>query len=135
MHCLTGCGIGEVLGMVISTMLGWGTVASISLSVALAFTIGYAFTPVPLVHGGMGWGMAASLALASDTISMTFMEIADNAIMLFIPRAIDAGITDFLFWGSLALSLGVAFVAVVPVNRWLIARGKGHAVMHEHHCH
>ncbi len=124
-HCLTGCGIGEVLGMVISTMLGWGTVASIGISVALAFTIGYAFTLVPLLRGGMGWGMAASLALASDTVSMTVMEIADNAIMLLIPGAMDAGLTDVLFWGSLALSLGVAFVAAVPVNRWLIARGKG----------
>ena len=135
LHCLTGCGIGEVLGMVISTMLGWGTVASIGLSVLLAFTIGYAFTLVPLVRSGMTWGMAASLALASDTVSMTVMEIADNATMLFIPGAMDAGLSYVLFWGSLALSLGVAFVAAVPVNRWLLARGKGHAAVHSHHCH
>ena len=135
LHCLTGCGICEVLGMVISTMLGWGTAASIALSVALAFTVGYAFTLVPLVRSGMGWGMAASLALASDTVSMTVMEIADNATMLVIPGAMDAGVTDVLFWASLAISLGVAFVAAVPVNRWLLARGKGHAVVHQHHSH
>jgi hypothetical protein len=121
--------------MVISTMLGWGTAASIALSVALAFTVGYAFTLLPLVRSGMGWGMAASLALASDTVSMTVMEIADNATMLVIPGAMDAGVTDLLFWASLAISLGVAFVAAVPVNRWLLARGKGHAVVHQHHCH
>jgi hypothetical protein len=135
LHCLTGCGIGEVLGMTISAMLGWGTVASIALSVVLAFTIGYAFTLVPLMRSGMAWGMAASLALASDTVSMTVMEIADNATMLLIPGAMEAGLADALFWASLAFSLVVAFVAAVPVNRWLLARGKGHAVVHQHHCH
>lgn len=134
-HCLIGCGIGEVLGMVIATALGWDTTASIVLAVLLAFIFGYAFTLFPLVKDGMAFATAASIAFASDTVSVAVMEVADNAVMLLIPGAMDAGLTDLLFWGSLAASLAVAFVAAVPVNRWLIARGRGHAVVHAHHQH
>lgn len=132
-HCLIGCGIGEVLGMAIATALGWGNTASIALAVLLAFVFGYAFTLFPLVKDGMPFATAASVAFASDTVSVAVMEVADNAVMLLIPGAMDAGLTDPLFWGSLAASLAVAFVAAVPVNRWLIARGRGHAVVHAHH--
>ena len=134
-HCLIGCGIGEILGMAIATALGWGNAASIALAVLLAFVFGYAFTLFPLMKSGMAFTTAASLAFASDTVSVAVMEVADNAVMLLIPGAMDAGLTDPLFWGSLAVSLAVAFVAAVPVNRWLIARGRGHAVVHAHHQH
>ena len=134
-HCLIGCGIGEVLGMVIATALGWGNTASIALAVLLAFAFGYAFTLFPLVKDGMAVATAASVAFASDTVSVAVMEVADNATMLLIPGAMDAGLTDPLFWGSLTASLAIAFVAAVPVNRWLIARGRGHAVVHAHHQH
>ena len=132
LHCLTGCAIGEVLGMVIGTALGWGNGATIALAVALAFLFGYGFTLVPLVRT-MGVATAAKLALAADTVSITVMEIIDNAVMLVIPGAMDAGLDTLLFWASLAFSLAVAAVAAFPVNRWLIARGKGHAVVHAHH--
>ena len=132
LHCLTGCAIGEVLGMVIGTALGWGNGATIALAVALAFLFGYGFTLVPLLKT-MGMATAAKLALAADTASITVMEIVDNAIMLVIPGAMDAGLDTVLFWASLAFSLAVAAVAAFPVNRWLIARGKGHAVVHAHH--
>lgn len=132
-HCLTGCGIGEVLGLAIATALGWGAVASIALAVVLAFVFGYALTLRPLLKSGIAFGAAAGLAFAADTLSITVMEIVDNAIILLIPGAMDAGLTDLLFWGSLAVALAVAFVAAFPVNRWLIARGKGHAVVHEYH--
>lgn len=132
LHCLTGCAIGEVLGMVIGTALGWGNGATIALAVALAFLFGYGFTLVPLVRT-MGVAAAAKLALAADTASITVMEIVDNALMLVIPGAMDAGLDTVLFWASLAFSLAVAAVAAFPVNRWLIARGKGHAVVHAHH--
>lgn len=134
-HCLIGCGIGEALGLVIATALGWGTVASIALAVTLAFAFGYAFTLYPLLKSGMELKTAAAVAFAADTASITVMEVADNAAMLLIPGAMDAGLADPLFWGSLVASLGVAFVAAVPVNRWLIARGRGHAVVHAHHGH
>lgn len=134
LHCLTGCAIGEVLGMVIGTALGWGNGATIALAVVLAFLFGYAFTLVPLLKL-MSFPSAAKLALAADTASITVMEIVDNAIMLVIPGAMDAGLGSLLFWGSLAFSLAVAAVAAFPVNRWLIARGKGHAVVHAHHSH
>jgi hypothetical protein len=133
LHCLTGCAIGEVLGLVIAMALGWGNAGSIALAVLLAFVFGYGFTLVPLVKGGMSWGEAASIALASDTVSIAVMEIMDNATMLVIPGAMAAGITDGLFWGSLILSFVVAFMVTVPVNRWLIARGRGHALVHAHH--
>jgi hypothetical protein len=134
LHCLTGCAIGEVLGMVIGTALGWGNGATIALAVVLAFFFGYLLTLRPLV-GAMGFASAAKLALAADTASITVMEIVDNAIMLVIPGAMDAGLGTVLFWVSLGISLAVAAVAAFPVNRWLIARGKGHAVVHEHHHH
>ncbi|MGE3162703.1 MAG: DUF4396 domain-containing protein [Burkholderiales bacterium] len=133
LHCLTGCAIGEVLGMVIGTALGWGNLETIALAVVLAFFFGYALTMRPLLVSGMGLGAAAKLALAADTASITIMEIVDNAIMLAIPGAMDAPLDSLLFWGSLAIALAVAAVAAFPVNRWLIARGKGHAVVHSHH--
>jgi len=133
LHCLTGCAIGEVLGMVIGVAFGWSTAATVALSVVLAFLFGYSMTLWPLLAGGMPFGMAAGLALASDTLSITVMEIVDNVVVLLIPGAMDAGLSSLLFWGSLALSLAVAFVAALPVNRWLISRGLGHALVHAHH--
>jgi hypothetical protein len=133
LHCLTGCAIGEVLGMVIGTALGWGNLETIALAVALAFLFGYALTMRPLLRDGMALGAAARLALAADTASITVMEIVDNLIMLVIPGAMDAPLDSLLFWGSLALALAIAGVAAFPVNRWLIARGRGHAVVHAHH--
>jgi hypothetical protein len=134
LHCLTGCAIGEVLGMVIGTALGWGNAATIALAVALAFFFGLALTLLPLLKA-TDFRTALKLAIAADTASITVMEIVDNAIMLLIPGAMDAGLGAFLFWASLAFSLAVAAVAAFPVNRWLIARGKGHAVVHGYHHH
>jgi len=133
LHCLTGCAIGEVLGMVIGTALGWGNLETIALAVVLAFFFGYALTMRPLLGTGIGLAGAARLALAADTASITVMEIVDNLIMLVIPGAMDAPLDSLLFWGSLALALAVAAIAAFPVNRWLIARGRGHAVVHAHH--
>jgi hypothetical protein len=133
LHCLTGCAIGEVLGLLIAMALGWENAGSIALAVLLAFVFGYGLTLVPLVKGGMSWVEAASIAFASDTVSIAVMEIMDNAMMLVIPGAMAAGLTDWLFWGSLVLSFAVAFVVTVPINRWLIARGRGHAVAHARH--
>lgn len=132
-HCLTGCGIGEVLGMVIGTALGWSNLATIVLAVALAFVFGYSLTMRPLLRSGMPLGQAMRLALAADTASIAIMEVVDNLIMLIIPGAMSAGLGSGLFWGSLAVALIVAAAAAFPVNRWLIARGKGHAVVHAHH--
>ena len=132
-HCLTGCAIGEVLGMVIGTAYGLATLTTIVLAVVLAFLFGYALTLLPLVRSGMAFAHAAKLAFAADTASITIMEIVDNAIMLAIPGAMHAGPTTLLFWASLAFALLVAGVAAWPVNRWLIARGRGHAVVHRHH--
>jgi hypothetical protein len=134
-HCLTGCAIGEVLGMVIGTALGWGNVATIVLAVLLAFLFGYALTMIPLLRSGLAFGAAAGLAFASDTVSITIMEIVDNAIMLVIPGAMEAGLDSLLFWGSLAVALIIAGIAAFPVNRWLISRGRGHAVVHGYHHH
>ena len=134
-HCLTGCAIGEVLGLVLATALGVGTAAAIGLAIALAFVFGYALTLRPLLAAGLGLGPAMRLALAADTLSIAVMEIVDNAIMLVIPGAMDAGLADGRFWGSVALGLAVAWVAAFPVNRWLIARGRGHAVVHRHMGH
>ena len=134
-HCLTGCAVGEVLGMVIGSALGWGNVATIALAVALAFFFGYSFTMVPLVRSGIAFAAALPLAFASDTLSITVMEVVDNLVMVLVPGAMEAGLSSFLFWGSLAFALAVAFVAAFPLNRYLIARGKGHAVVHEHHQH
>ena len=132
-HCLTGCAIGEVLGMIIGTALGWGDYQTIALAVVLAFFFGYSLTMLPLLRSGMTVGAAVPLALASDTISIAVMEVVDNAIMLWIPGAMEAGLTNMLFWGSLAAALLIAGAVAFPVNRWLIARGKGHAVVHAHH--
>jgi Domain of unknown function (DUF4396) len=133
LHCLTGCAIGEVLGMVIGTALGWGNVATIALAVVLAFFFGYLLTMIPLLRSGLALATTLPLAFASDTLSITVMEIVDNAVMLVVPGAMEAGLGSFLFWGSLAFALAVAFVAAYPVNRYLIARGRGHAVVHEYH--
>jgi hypothetical protein len=135
LHCLTGCAIGEVLGIVIGTVLGWSTVATIALAIVLAFFFGYGLTMLPLLRSGMALGAALPLAFASDTLSITVMEIVDNLIIVVIPGAMDAGLGSLLFWGSLAFALAVAFVAAYPVNRYLISRGKGHAVVHKHHGH
>jgi hypothetical protein len=135
LHCLTGCAIGEVLGMIIATALAWGNAASIGISVVLAFFFGYALTLRPMIAAGVPLRRASRLAVASDTISILTMEIVDNAFILVVPGALAAGLADGLFWWSLALSLVIAFFLTVPVNRWLIARGRGHAVMHELHAH
>lgn len=134
-HCLSGCATGEVLGMVIGTALGWGNASTIVLAVVLAFVFGYAFTIVPLLRAGLAFGAVLKLALAADTVSILIMEIVDNAIMLLIPGAMDAGLDTLLFWGSLLVALLIAGAVAFPVNRWLIARGKGHAVVHAHHRH
>ncbi len=133
LHCVTGCSIGEVLGMVIGTALGWGNLATIVLAVVLAFFFGYMLTVFPLLRSGMAFTKALRLALAADTISITVMEIVDNTIMVVIPGAMDAGVTEILFWGSLVFALLVAGIATFPVMRWLILRGRGHAVVHKYH--
>jgi uncharacterized protein DUF4396 len=135
LHCLTGCAIGEVLGMIIATALAWGNAASIGISVVLAFLFGYALTLRPMIAAGVPLRRASRLAVASDTLSILTMEIVDNAFILVVPGALAAGLADGLFWWSLALSLVIAFLLTVPVNRWLIARGRGHAVLHELHAH
>jgi hypothetical protein len=132
-HCLTGCAIGEILGLVIGTALGWSNWPTVALAVGLAFLFGYSFTMVPLLRGGIVLATAVGLALAADTLSIAVMEIVDNAIILAVPGAMEAGLTSLLFWSSLALALVIAFVAAFPVNRYLIARGRGHAVVHAHH--
>jgi hypothetical protein len=134
-HCLTGCAIGEVLGMVLATWWGWGDFASIALAVVLAFFFGYGLTSLPLLRSGMTVREVAPLAFASDTASITTMEIVDNLFILIVPGAIAAGLGDPLFWWSLALGLLIAGVIAYPVNRWLLARGRGHAVVHAHHAH
>jgi hypothetical protein len=133
LHCLAGCAVGEVLGLVIGTALGWGNLQTIALAVGLAFVFGYAFTMVPLARRGMAWRAAARLALAADTASIAIMELVDNAVMWFVPGAMDAPLTSPLFWGALAFALGVALLAAWPVNRWLLSRGRGHALVHGHH--
>lgn len=132
-HCLTGCGFGEVLGLVIGTALGLSNVATIALAVALAFFFGYLLTMLPLLRAGLPVAHAARTALSADTASIVIMEVVDNAIMLAIPGAMDASLTDALFWGSLAIALILAALAAYPVNRWLIGRGRGHAIVHTQH--
>jgi hypothetical protein len=134
-HCLSGCATGEVLGMVIGTAAGLSNALTILLAVILAFFFGYAFTVVPLLRAGLAFGAVLKLALAADTVSIAIMEVVDNAIMVLIPGAMDAGLDTALFWVSLIVALLIAGVAAFPVNRWLIARGKGHAVVHHHHQH
>jgi hypothetical protein len=126
LHCLTGCAIGEVLGMVIGTALGWSAGPTVVLAVALAFVFGYALTMRPLLRSGIDFRTALKLALAADTVSIAVMEIIDNAVMLAVPGAMEAGLANWVFWASLAFALAVAFVLTVPVNRWLISRGRGH---------
>lgn len=135
LHCLSGCAIGEVLGMVIGTALGWSNLQTIALAVVLAFISGYAMTMLPLLRARMPLAQAARLALLADTASIAIMELVDNAVMLVVPGAMDAPLDAPLFWGSLAFALVVAGLAAWPVNRWLIARGMGHAVVHAHHGH
>ena len=135
LHCLTGCAIGEVAGFALGTALGfsdWGTVA---LAVALAFLFGYTLTSLPLLRAGLALGAVIPIALASDTLSIAIMEVVDNAIVLAIPGAMEAGLGDLLFWGSLAVALVIAGFFAFPANRWLIARGRGHAVVHETGIH
>jgi hypothetical protein len=133
LHCLTGCAIGEVLGMVIGTSLGLHNAATVVLSIALAFVFGYALTMRGLLRAGVPFRQALRVALAADTVSIAVMEIIDNAVVVAVPGAMDAGITSALFWLALAVSLAVAFVVTLPVNRWMIGRGKGHAVVHAYH--
>jgi hypothetical protein len=135
LHCLTGCAIGEVAGMAIGTALGFSDLGTILLAVALAFLFGYALTSLPLLRSGLALGAVIPIAFASDTLSIATMEVVDNAIMLLVPGAMEAGMDDVLFWGSLAFALAIAGAVAVPVNRWLIARGRGHAVVHETGVH
>jgi hypothetical protein len=135
LHCLTGCAIGEVLGMVIGTALGFSSWGTVALSVALAFVFGYSLTSLPLLRAGFAVAAVVPIALASDTLSIAVMEVVDNALMLVIPGAIDAGVGDVLFWGSLSVALVVAGAAALPLNLWLIGRGRGHAVVHETGVH
>jgi hypothetical protein len=135
LHCLTGCAIGEVLGMVIGSALGWSNGATVALSIALAFLFGYSLTSLPLLRSGLALATVIPIALATDTVSIAIMEVVDNAIMLLIPGAMEAGLDSLGFYAALAAALIVAGAAALPVNRWLIARGKGHAVMHRHHAH
>jgi hypothetical protein len=133
LHCLTGCAIGEVLGMVIGTAIGLSNAATVVLAVALAFVFGYALTMRGVLRAGVGFGDALKIALAADTVSIAVMELVDNAVILSVPGAMEAGLASWLFWASLAFALVVAFVVTVPVNRWMIGRGKGHAVAHAYH--
>ncbi len=135
LHCLTGCAIGEIAGLAIGTALGFSTLGTIALAVALAFLFGYALTSLPLLRAGLALGAVIPIALAADTLSITTMEIVDNALIVIIPGAMDAGLGDLLFWGSLATALVIAFVLTVPVNRWLITRGRGHTAIHQTGIH
>jgi hypothetical protein len=135
LHCLTGCAIGEVLGVVIGTALGFSDLGTIALAIGLAFLFGYGLTSLPLLRAGLALSAVVPIALASDTLSIATMEIVDNALLLVIPGAMDAGVGDLLFWGSLSVALVIAGIVAMPVNRWLIGRGKGHAVVHETGIH
>jgi hypothetical protein len=135
LHCLTGCAIGEVVGMIVATALGLSNFATVALSIALAFVFGYGLTSLPLLRAGLALAAVAPIALASDTLSIATMEVVDNAIILVVPGAIDAGLGDILFWGSLSFALAIAGVFAFPVNRWLLARGKGHTAVHETGIH
>ncbi len=135
LHCLTGCAIGEIVGMVVGTALGFSDLGTIALAVALAFLFGYTLTSVPLLRAGMAIGAVVPIALSVDTISIALMEIVDNAIMLAVPGAMESGVGDVLFWGALSVALVIAGVVAFPVNRWLIRRGRGHAVLHETGIH
>lgn len=133
-HCLTGCAAGEIVGLVLATWWGWDTLPSIGLAIGLAFVFAYALTMRPLLGAGLPIGRALRIAFAADTLSIVAMETVDNAVILAIPNAMTAGLTDVLFWGSLALSLAIAWVVAFPVNRWLLSRGQGHALVTEYHA-
>lgn len=133
LHCLTGCAIGEVLGMVTGTALGLHNAATVVLSVVLAFLFGYGLTMRGVLQAGLTFRQAIGVALAADTVSIAVMEVVDNGVVVAVPGAMDAGPGSVLFWASLAFSLVVAFVVTTPVNRWMIGRGKGHAVVHQYH--
>ncbi|MBX5469076.1 MAG: DUF4396 domain-containing protein [Thermoleophilaceae bacterium] len=135
LHCLTGCALGEVAGMVLGTAFGLSSWATVGLAVVLAFLFGYTLTSLPLLRAGMALGAVVPIALATDTVSIAIMELVDNATIVAIPGALDAGLGDLLFWGGLAFSLALAGAAAFPANRWLIAHGRGHAVAHEHGAH
>ena len=135
LHCLTGCAIGEVAGVAIGTALGFSNFGTSVLAIVLAFVFGYSLTSLPLLRAGLALGAVIPIALASDTLSIATMEVVDNLVVVVIPGAMDAGLGDLLFWGSLAFALSVAFVFAVPVNRWLISRGKGHVAVHETGIH
>jgi hypothetical protein len=135
LHCLTGCAIGEIAGMAIATALDWSNGPTIAISIVLAFVFGYSLTSLPLLRAGLALAAVVPIALASDTLSIATMEVVDNVVVLTIPGALSAGLGQLLFWGSLAFSLVVAGGFAVPVNRWLIARGRGHAVVHETGIH
>ena len=134
-HCLTGCAIGEVVGMAIATIFGWGNSAQIVLAIGLAYLFGFGLTALPLVRAGLAAGAVVSIALAADTVSITIMEAIDNLTVVLIPDAIDAGLGDALFWGSIAAGFAIAYPFAFFANRYMIARGKGHAVVHEYHGH
>lgn len=133
LHCLTGCAIGEVLGMIIGTALGWGTAPTMALAIALAFFFGYSLTLWAVVRAGVGLRTAIGVALAADTLSIAVMELVDNGVLLLVPGAMEAHLSDVLFWGALAFAFAVAFLVTTPVNKWMIGRGKGHAVVHRYH--
>ncbi|MFE6662243.1 DUF4396 domain-containing protein [Streptomyces sp. NPDC057697] len=133
LHCLTGCAIGEILGMVIGTALGWGNMATMVLAIVLAFFFGYSLTLRSVVGAGVDLHTALRVAFAADTLSIAVMELIDNGVIALWPGAMDATLSDTLFWGTLVLSLAIAFVVTTPVNRWMIGRGKGHAVVHQYH--
>jgi hypothetical protein len=135
LHCLTGCALGEIAGLAVGTALGFSNLGTIVLAIALAFVFGYTLTSLPLLRAGLALSAVAAIAFASDTLSIAIMEVVDNLIVVSIPGAMDAGLGDLLFWGSLCFALAIAFVAAVPANRWLIARGKGHAKVHETGVH
>ena len=135
LHCLTGCAVGEILGMVIGTALAWGNAPTMALAIALAFLFGYSFTLFSVVRAGLGLRSAVKVALAADTVSIAVMELVDNGIIALTPGAMDAHLSDGLFWGALLGGLAVAFVLTAPVNKWMIGRGKGHAVAHAHAHH
>ncbi|MEU7583396.1 DUF4396 domain-containing protein [Streptomyces sp. NPDC041068] len=133
LHCLTGCAIGEVLGMIIGTALGWGNVPTMALAIALAFTFGYALTLRGILKAGVDFKTAFRVALAADTLSIAVMELIDNGVIALWPGAMDAHLSDPMFWWILAIALAAAFVITTPVNKWMIGRGKGHAVVHQYH--
>lgn len=133
LHCLTGCAIGEILGLMIGTAMGLSTGATIALAVGLAFLFGYALSTVPLIKAGLGFGAALSVVFAADTLSIAVMELVDNLVMALIPGAMDAGLVNPIFWIGMMIALAVAFLAAFPVNRYLIDKGKGHALTHQYH--